>query len=513
MNVLIINLTRFGDLLQTQPVISGFRAQGASVGLVCVENFASAAGLLRDVDDVFSFSGARILAALDANWREAVDISEKLAAKAREFAPDLVVNLTPSVSSRLLARRLSGGAPVQGFGIDAQGFNADSSPWAEFLQVAGGNRGASPFNMCDLFRRTAGLTDSGRDLKLADLDPSALSEADELLAQARADGMTGFVAFQPGASEDRRRWPVARFRELGKKLWEGHQLVPVILGTGGEAELGKRILEGGAFPGISLQGKTSLPVLAAVLSRCDGIVSNDTGTMHLAAGMGTPVASIFLATAQPWDTGPYRAGSVCLEPDMECHPCRFGEVCHKDGECRNAVSVQAAESALLAAMGREGGKYPGARAWRTLFDEDGFMRLESLSGHEDAFRSRWICIQRELYRRFLDGDPLDGARDRCARLEESDRESLLRSIASGTNLLFLLARQAELLAHDPRQALKSKFLAGWERFHHVLQSDARLGVVGELWNFESHQYGGDLAALSRLIARYHALLQAFSQCI
>lgn len=513
MNVLIINLTRFGDLLQTQPVISQFREQGARVGLLCVENFAFTAGLLRDVDDVFSFSGARILAALDANWREAVDISRTLADEVQSFAPDLVVNLTPSVSSRLLARKLSFGAPVRGFGIDAHGFNADSTPWAAFLQAAGGNRGASPFNVCDLFRRTAGLTEAGSDLSLAEPDAACVAEAEALLQSCVPEGMQGYVAFQPGASEDRRRWPVEHFRSLGERLWDREKLVPVILGTKGEADLGERIMERAGYPVLSLQGRTSLPVLAALLTRCKAIVTNDTGTMHLAAGMGTPIASVFLATAQPWDTGPYRAGAICLEPDMDCHPCSFGQACSNSEACRHSVSVEAMESAVSCAMGRKADAFPGSRAWRTVFGENGLMRLESLSGHGHGFRAKWIDIQREAYRRFLDADSFDGIAETCERLAEHERESLLATIGGAVDMLFLLARQAELLAHDPREALKSKFLAGWERFNQILQSDERLNVLGSLWRFESHQYGRDLQAVSGLIGRYHALLKALSECL
>ena len=72
MNVLIINLTRFGDLIQTQPVISGFKSLGHRVGLVCLDNFASAALLLDGVDHLFPFPGAGLLAGLDADWRLAV---------------------------------------------------------------------------------------------------------------------------------------------------------------------------------------------------------------------------------------------------------------------------------------------------------------------------------------------------------------------------------------------------------------------------------------------------------
>jgi ADP-heptose:LPS heptosyltransferase len=57
MNTLVINLTRFGDLLQSQPVFTELAAMGRKTGLVCLENFAGAAGLLCHVDQIFSLPG------------------------------------------------------------------------------------------------------------------------------------------------------------------------------------------------------------------------------------------------------------------------------------------------------------------------------------------------------------------------------------------------------------------------------------------------------------------------
>jgi ADP-heptose:LPS heptosyltransferase len=66
MNLLLVNLTRFGDLLQTQPVVHGLRAQGHRVGLVCLENFAGAAALLEGVDHVAALPGSALLAGRQA---------------------------------------------------------------------------------------------------------------------------------------------------------------------------------------------------------------------------------------------------------------------------------------------------------------------------------------------------------------------------------------------------------------------------------------------------------------
>jgi len=169
MNVLVLNLTRLGDLLQSQPTITGLAAQGHRVGLVCLDNFAPAAALMRDVSEVFPLPGARLLARLDANWHSALGVHRELVEAVRtQFAPDAVINLTPSEPARLLAMNFQ--APqTLGFALDEFGFNADTSLWAAFLQLAATSRGSSPFNVVDLFRRIE--TEGGQvaDVELDDL--------------------------------------------------------------------------------------------------------------------------------------------------------------------------------------------------------------------------------------------------------------------------------------------------------------------------------------------------------
>ncbi|MBG0789071.1 MAG: glycosyltransferase family 9 protein [Desulfovibrionaceae bacterium] len=508
MNVLIINLTRFGDLIQTQPVISGFSGRGDRVGLVCLENFASAAALLDGVDQVFSFPGAKLLSGLDRDWRLAVrDAAGFRASVLETFPPDVTVNLTPSVACRLLAFDLTppGGATV-GFSVDELGFNADTSAWAAFLQMAGANRGASPFNVCDIFRRTAGLGREGNSLELAEPDEAALRAAAALLAPVPSEDC---LAVQMGASEDRRRWPVDYFISMARTLWERRGLVPVLVGAKGEAGLGERFAAAADFPFVDCIGRTSLTELAGVLVRCRALITNDTGTMHLAAGLGVPVCAIFLATAQPWDTGPYRAGNICLEPDLDCHPCEFGKPCPNGEACRRAVTpeaVCACVDALLA--GGDPAPVSGARAWRTLAGEDGFMILASLSGHEATDRAAWITMQRVHFRRFLDGEPPGAATGLGQSMESGLRAAISKTLTSAADMLFLLIQQGVLLTKNPKPAAKTKFLASWQRLQSILQSDQHLDILGLLWVFESQRHGDDLASLLSLAQRYRDLFAA-----
>lgn len=514
MNVLIINLTRFGDLIQTQPVISGYAGLGHRVGLVCLQNFASAASLLHGVDRVFPLSGAGLLAQLDADWRLAVRDMAGFEAEVQEaFPADRVVNLTPSISSRLLTRALAlAGADVAGFSLDEFGFNADTSAWAAFLQMAGANRGASPFNICDIFRRTAGLGDEGNTLALSRPDAPALARADTLLAGDHGAGQgSGFLALQPGASEDRRRWPVDHFIALARQAHKRHGLVPVLLGAQGEAALGERFRAGADFPCIDLMGRTSLVDLAGVLTRCRALVTNDTGTMHLAAGLGVPVCAVFLATAQPWDTGPYRPGNLCLEPDMACHPCGFGVACPHDLACRRAVTPEAMAAALDRLLtGDTAGHFPGARVWLTRLAPQGIADLESLSGHGESDRALWIAMQRASYLPFLDGAPLPGGTGLGRRLSPDMAAGLSKILTSARDMLLLLSRQGMLLASAPRAQSKAKFLASWQRLQNVLAANDQLNILGLLWMFESQRCGEDVGSLLGLIERYHALFASLA---
>jgi ADP-heptose:LPS heptosyltransferase len=507
MNVLIINLTRFGDLIQTQPVISGFARAGNRVGLACVDNFASATSLLRDLDTVFPFPGARLLSLLDKNWRESLGaICDYRDMILSSFTPDVVVNLTPSVPARLLSRSLEA-SRVCGFSLDEHGFNADTSPWAAFLQVAGNNRGSSPFNICDLFLRAADLNGDPEGLRLADPGAEHVRTAKKLLHLPEIEH-AGFVALQPGASEERRRWPVGRFAAMADELWQQRRLVSVVLGTQGEAALGKRIEESADCPVMNLQGRTSLPELAAVLRQCCLLITNDTGTMHLAAGMGTPVVSVFLATAQPWDTGPYREQCLCLEPDLDCHPCAFGAACAKDNACREAVPVEAVSAAVRRVLDGEGEVVSGARAWVSQFDEQGFLTQNSVSGHGSDDRTRWIELQRVFYRRFLDGDSLEGLSRFGDEMSPQFVEALQSTLSSARDYLFLMQQQGALLARNPRDTLKKKFMASWQQLQNILTENPSLEVLSSLWLFESQQQGHDFSALRKVIDRYAALVAA-----
>jgi ADP-heptose:LPS heptosyltransferase len=505
MRALVLNLTRFGDLIQTQHLLSLLKHQGYEVGLACLENFAAAASLLNDVADVHPLSGAKLLAHLEQEWRRPLSELDRFKTRVEAFAPDLVINLTPSLPARLLTTMLPAGEH-RGFCLDNMGFGVYSSPWAAFLQASSRFRGQSPFNLVDLLIKVAHLqpcaplvpTNRGRDPR---------EDSINWLRRMSPVQPRRFVGFQLGASEDRRRWPVEFFARLGQTLWEKHSALPVLLGSSSETRLGERYKESNA-PCLNLIGRTEMGELATGLRGMDVLVTNDTGTMHLAAGLNTPVAALFLATAQPWDTGPYLEGCLCLEPDLDCHPCAFGRSCAHDLACRRCIAptevLHQLESFFATGEWAES-RGSGVRAWITRRDPHGFMGLDSLSGHMETDRSAWILIQRHLYRHFLDERACSPPSTGPGHLSPQPLATMLGLLDRGRDLLILLSRQSEVLERSSH--MERKFLATWRSLSCLLEEDPHLSVLAHLWVIQTQEQGFDLVSLQKTIDRYRALFE------
>ncbi len=516
MRTLVINLTRFGDLLQTQPVFTGLKAEGHEVGLACLQNFVPAASLVRDLDAVFAIPGARLLAGLDISWPHALgDCLEWAAQVRRTFRPQRVINLTSSLPARLLARSLSDGE-ILGFGLDEFGYGVYSSPWAAFLEATSRHRGSSPFNLVDIFFRAAHLAGPDRVYRLATPKPQVLESVWEMIGAQYPPPHSGLAGIQLGASAEKRRWPVEHFERAAAFLWEKHNLLPVLLGSKGEEPLAEQFSASARFPHVNLVAKTGLEELAACASLLKLLVTNDTGTMHLAAGLGVPVLSLFLATAQPWDTGPYLPGSCCLEPDMPCHPCPFDHECAIGWVCREKLSSQAAVTLLDGWLTT--GHWPeirglGARAWETVREPDGFIGLRSLSGHGQGERALWNEIQRKAWRRFLDALPPEFSGDEALGLPEEFRSGIYATLSQVSSLLDVLLAQAQVLKMSPRPALRTKFMATWQRVESLLSSNNSLSALAHLWLHLSQNESQDLSRftafagnVSRMVSSLTSLL-------
>jgi heptosyltransferase-2 len=123
------------------------------------------------------------------------------------------------------------------------------------------------------------------------------------------------VGLIPGAARGRsKQWPAEHFAEVGRRLSSEGQCGVIVFGTSGELSLCRKIADRIGQRVLNMAGKTSLTELAAMLSACSAVVTNDSGGMHLAAAVGAPVVAVFGAT-DPARTAPINRNHCILQPD------------------------------------------------------------------------------------------------------------------------------------------------------------------------------------------------------
>jgi heptosyltransferase-2 len=156
------------------------------------------------------------------------------------------------------------------------------------------------------------------------------------------------VALAPGAAYGgAKRWPADGFASVARGLaLDG--VATVLVGSAGDRAAGDEVLARHAGI-IDLIGRTDLAALAGVLANCRGLVSNDSGAMHVGAAVGVRVTALFGPTEE-WATRPLgRAGADILINDVWCRPCMLRE-CPIDHRCMRGLP----SDRVLASARRQG---------------------------------------------------------------------------------------------------------------------------------------------------------------
>jgi lipopolysaccharide heptosyltransferase II len=152
---------------------------------------------------------------------------------------------------------------------------------------------------------------------------AAMAAADELLA-AHHDGKRPWVVIHPGATAASRRYPPEHFATVARRLVRELGCEVFFTGTESEGELIEDIRAWMGEPSQSFAGALDIPEFAALLVRAPLLVSNNTGAVHLAAAVGTPVVDLYALT-NPQHT-PWQVPHRVLFADVPCKYC-YKSVC------------------------------------------------------------------------------------------------------------------------------------------------------------------------------------------
>ncbi len=181
--------------------------------------------------------------------------------------------------------------------------------------------------------------------------PEDGARAEALLAEADVTPDKPVIALNSQARWSTKLWGEERFARVGEALARRHGARILVIGSSSDLPSVRRLASYMNLAPFVAAGRTDLKVLIALLRRIDLLVTVDSGPMHLAAALGTPLVALFGAT-DPRLIGPYGGDGVVLRVPLPCSPCskRRCQI-EADRLCMRSISVEEvteAASALLA---------------------------------------------------------------------------------------------------------------------------------------------------------------------
>lgn len=176
---------------------------------------------------------------------------------------------------------------------------------------------------------------------------AAREAAEAFLSRQGCDGARLLVALNcsVGAARPARNWFPERFAQLADRLIRELGAAIVFIGGPEDRELVKAVMSSMQEKAVTAAGALSVAESAALLARCACLVSSDTGPLHLATAVHTPVVGLYGST-DPKRTGPVGPGNRVLRKELPCVPCEQKECPSGNRACMEAISVDEAFEAV-----------------------------------------------------------------------------------------------------------------------------------------------------------------------
>jgi len=352
MKILIIKLSAIGDVIHTLPALALLRrcVPECSLNWVVEEK---AAGILAGhpyLDKVIVSGRKRWIhdLARPSRWpavfREAASFIREL--RAERY--DLVIDFQGLFKSAILVL-LSRGARKVGYGktreLSYLALTHRIEPPPAEVHAVDKNIG-----LVEAVLKLNGISSSGRTEQgtaashyhlaansgLAVPAQKEQRGVDELLRSSRFDPCTPLILINAPAGWKTKRWDGEKMAALADCLVSTYNAHLMYIGTAGDAAYIDGIIARMRHPAVNAAGRTTLKELACLISTARLFITTDSGPMHLAAAVGTPVVALFGPTA-PWRTGPYTERARIVRTQASCSPC-YKRKCD-EMICMNGIGV------------------------------------------------------------------------------------------------------------------------------------------------------------------------------
>jgi lipopolysaccharide heptosyltransferase II len=342
--ILFIKPSSLGDVVHAIPALRALRAAHPSAHITWLvkRQWAPLVERVDGVDRVWPVEGGFL------RWLTAVP-----ALRAERF--DIAVDLQGLLRSGLIAW-LSGAPRRVGFAAGREG-----SPRFYTDRITVPARDTHAVDRYLLVARALGAAAAPPAFGLRELASDA-GEVERRLAESGLAAGTRWVAVNASARWLTKRWPVERFAVVADRIQsEGLGRIAVIGGPE-DREVAHALARAMRTPLVDLAGAFDLGLLPALLRSAAVLLTNDSGPMHVAAAVGTPVVALFGPTS-PARTGPYGAGHAVLVAGIPCSPC-YSRQCTNE-EPLACLTALTPDAVLEAVRGRLAAARPPASAWMT----------------------------------------------------------------------------------------------------------------------------------------------------
>ncbi len=312
---LVVQLTRFGDLVQTKRLILTLIRCGFEVHL-CVDRSLKSLAEIIYPDCVVHALIAHGTGVNDNGISSAFTVNYKLFQSLQNINFDQIYNLNFSSMNYALSALFDSQKVVGHKMVNGQTLK---DPWFNLA-----------FRLATERRNNINIVDYWAALSSEMIPASEVNP----IAAPRGGGIGVVMA----GRESRRSLPFDVFAPLilsARSVNKNKKIF--LLGSSSEIKAGEKLLS--KFPAsiakdtVNLVGKTDWKELVESVSNLDLLMTPDTGTMHLAAHLGTPVLGFFLSSAWCSETGPYGKGHTIIQADFDCSPCVESQPCYNDLKC------------------------------------------------------------------------------------------------------------------------------------------------------------------------------------
>lgn len=325
-NILIIKLSAIGDVIHALPVASALKKDNPAAKITWIVE-KPAYDLLTNnpnIDEVIIFDKKRYKS-FSGILKNGYGLARELRSRKFDLALDLqglfksgAISLLSGAEKKLVycnARELSHLISKKVNGEYSEGHVVDR--YLDVVRYLGVNIAKPHF-----------------EVNVIDLEAN---KAMAIAAKSGLDTTKEYVVLAPGTNWPNKCWPTNNYAVIADMLFD-KGLIPVVIGGPKDRTLYEEIAAKTQIPPVDFIGKTNLKELAYIIKMSKVFIGGDTGPMHLAAAVNTPVIALFGPT-DPNRNGPYGSAHKVLVTPWECRGC-WKRKCHKGIECLAGITPE-----------------------------------------------------------------------------------------------------------------------------------------------------------------------------